>query len=178
MKKKLPAAALKLLGKRTDTAIAMKFDCSEYTVSQARQGLNIAYCPVDRTVFNWTQKRMNMLGRFSDAELARRWGVTVNTVGNRRRKLGIEPAEASTDTKRHPWTEEQLRWLGVQTDRQIAKTLGLSQTTVRQKREVLGISSTRKSYRSSSTKWTKQALSLLGKLPDTHSDQEHPAVSG
>ena len=165
MKKKLPAAALKLLGKRTDTEIAVKFDCSEYTVRQARQGLNIAR--FDRTVFNWTQKRLDMLGRFSDGELARRWGVTVNTIGNRRRKLGIEPAEASTENKRHPWTEEQLQWLGVQADAQIAKALGLSQATVRQKREVLGIPSTRKSMRPSSTKWTKHALSLLGKLPDT-----------
>ena len=121
MEKELPAAALKMLGKRTDTEIAMKFDCSEYTVRQARQGLNIAL--FDRTIFNWTQKRLSMLGRFSDAELARRWGVTINTVGNRRRKLGIESAEASTDTKRHPWTEEQLQWLGVQTDGALPRPL-------------------------------------------------------
>lgn len=165
-KSSLPAKLIRKLGKFPDTALADEFGVPLHHVRRARVDRGIA--PANREEYVWNKSQLALLGVVPDFELARRWGLAPNTVGNKRRKLGIPPAIPKTTDKQHRWTNEQLSWLGEVPDKEVAKRVGLSQTTVRQKRQVLGIEPyqpTRK--RRDSKVWAEDDIALLGTMSDT-----------
>jgi hypothetical protein len=90
-----------------------------------------------------------LLGKFPDAEVARRTGHPVLSVKNTRCKIGIPCAER----RNRPWTEEEDRLLGQMSDEELARRSGRSKATIRHRRTAL-------------RPWPAEALTLLGTAPD------------
>ena len=90
-----------LLGKLSDWEVAERLGRPLSTVRNRRERLRIAPAfltakeyprPVGLRVAHldpWTPKQEKLLGKFSDAEVARRLGRSVARVTNRRNRLGI-----------------------------------------------------------------------------------------
>lgn len=79
---------------------------------------------------------VSVLGKASDSEVAKKFGVGLSTVRDRRRKLGI-PAFNGGRPSRIEIPEELL---GRISDGKIAEQIGCSKATVRSRREELNIS--------------------------------------
>ncbi len=83
----------------------------------------------------WTRQECRLLGRYSDAEVARLTGRTLHGIRNKRLKLGRKSPSTS------PWSDEEITMLGTAPDSEIAATVGRSCGAVAQKRQALGIPS-------------------------------------
>ncbi len=111
---------------------------------------------------NWTRRQIAMLGTMPDADLSRRFGLTIGSVYQKRKKLGIP---ASRPPNIIHWSPALIALLGKIPDRDIARIYGMNALTVRKKRVAHGI----QCYaRKSKTwhYWTKKEIALLGKMPD------------
>ena len=73
-----------------------------------------------------------MLGKATDAQVARRTGRSVTSVKARRLRLGIA-------SSRHRWAPEQDVLLGKFTDQILARRLGCTVKAIQARREALGI---------------------------------------
>ena len=73
-----------------------------------------------------------MLGKVSDAQVARRLGRSLTSVKTRRLRLGI-------GSSRHRWAPEQDVLLGKFPDQTLARRLGCTVKAVQARRERLGI---------------------------------------
>lgn len=82
--------------------------------------------------FRWTKATDALLGTATDAEIARRIGVTILSVLKRRRKLGIPPFQSPNITKN--WGQSELGMLGLLPDEEVAKLLNRPVEAVRRKR--------------------------------------------
>ncbi|MCP4654610.1 MAG: hypothetical protein GY856_04225 [bacterium] len=113
--------------------------------------------------FEWPRHLLKLLGRVADQELARRAGVTLDTVIDERRRRGIPRAT----TYRPPieWTDEMISLLGTMTDREVAAEFGIGLTTVHYKRRELEIPAYRANPKTRRY-WTPQRDALLGTASD------------
>lgn len=103
-----------------------------------------------------------MIGKVSDAELARRIGVTTTTVRTKRCLLGIPPLRPRNPKK---WRAKEIALLGKHPDFTVARMLGIYRKAVINKRHELGIPS----YARTSNlwhSWTKREIAMLGKMTD------------
>jgi len=115
----------------------------------------------------WPEKWIDLLGRIPDSELARRAGVSRDTVMLERQWRGIE----STQPHHAPveWTPERIALIGTASDSRLARTLGVSSDVVRRKRLMLGIPPFHPAHLNLSNPaypWTPADLALLGQQPD------------
>jgi len=111
---------------------------------------------------NWTRRHIALLGKMSDAALARKLDLTVGTILTKRQKLGIP---ASRPAKSILWTPAMIAALGQLPDGEFARLFEMNVLTVFKKRTSLGI----RCYARKSKSWhywTKKEISLLGKMPD------------
>jgi len=102
------------------------------------------------------------LGKMPDATLARMAGVSLFTVNERRKALGIPSFRATTVDI--PWTPEQDALLGQVADTALAKQWGVASLTVRRRRLRLGIEPFRRGH--VARVWTQEMLAQLGTLTD------------
>ncbi|HMP80407.1 MAG TPA: hypothetical protein PKD54_13215, partial [Pirellulaceae bacterium] len=87
---KLTERQLALLGTTFDTTLAKRWGVTAGTVTRLRQKLDIeAFRPVQD--IEWTRGMLDLLGEVSDAELAREYELSRNTVKIKRIELGIFP---------------------------------------------------------------------------------------
>jgi DNA-binding CsgD family transcriptional regulator len=117
--------------------------------------------------FPWPEELAALLGKISDEKLARRAGISPETVARERRRRGIE----SFRPLRGPieWTPEMISLIGLESDGVVGRELGLSRTTIRVKRELLGIppyTPPPSSAVESAIPWEPEDLALLGTMPD------------
>ena len=105
----------------------------------------------------FTPGMLNLLGKRSDAKLARNFHLDINHIRKKRRELSIESHRASGS----PWTPEFLARIGKVPDTVLAKEMGVNVTTVAKRRWKLGIKACTQYF-----KWTKQRIALLGTMPD------------
>jgi hypothetical protein len=110
-----------------------------------------AYC-------TWTPEEDALLGRFTDAEVARKLGYAATRVRRRRRLLRLP---SNNPDHRH-WTKKEIALLGTRPDREVAPLVNRSLSNVRYKRLQLGIPFHNPDYEI----WKPDELALLGKLPD------------
>ena len=99
-----------------------------------RNALGIAACGL----VHWTPEMQAQLGTDSDAELAKRWGISKASVVAQRKVLGI-----ASRTEKHGgvfvWTPEAVALLGSASDAKVAEQLGLTRLTVYNARQARGI---------------------------------------
>ncbi|HWM94150.1 MAG TPA: hypothetical protein VN493_25560 [Thermoanaerobaculia bacterium] len=117
--------------------------------------------------FQWPEELAALLGQISDEKLARRAGISPETVARERRRRGIE----SFRPLRGPveWTPEMIALIGTESDGVVGRELRLSRTTIRCKRVLLGIppySPPPSSAVESSIPWEPEDLAQLGTMPD------------
>lgn len=92
--------------------------------------------------FRWPARALALLGRVSDAEVARRAGCSRDTVSSERRRRGIVPFFSCRPP--FEWTDTRLSLLGTAIDAQVAAELGIAKQSVGVKRRSLGIPPFRK----------------------------------
>jgi len=85
---------------------------------------------------SWTQEDDALLGRFTDAEIARRTGRSNSAVWLRRKQLGI-PRVPKANYR--PWTTAGIALLGTMPDKELAARFGHSVGSTKAKRLTLGI---------------------------------------
>ncbi|MCG7374208.1 hypothetical protein [Pseudomonas luteola] len=124
----------------------------------------------------WTEEILALLGKATDASIARRLGVSSMTVQRKREQLGIPRRQVSMVSSdrsvEFSWTAESLALLGVESDASVASKLGLNRKGVWAKRTSLGIP--RCSKRSKDNDELPEELILkLGKVPDSDLAREY-----
>lgn len=157
----LPAALLRQLGKKTDTALAREFSVSYNRVRAERIKLGITSLKQQR----WTPEVLASLGTESDEKIANRLGAYPSSVTKMRQRLGIPPFGMRREQKSHKWKRSELKLLGKLPDAKIARQLGIDPSTVAWKRRGMGI--VKVSAGRSERKWTKRELAMLGQKPDS-----------
>ena len=85
---------------------------------------------------SWTPEADALLGRFTDAEIARRTGRSNSAVWLRRKQLGIPPVPKANY---RPWTAAEIALLGTMSDKEFAARFGHSVGSTKAKRFSLGI---------------------------------------
>ena len=114
--------------------------------------------------FPWTARLVRLLGKRSDAQVARIGGLSVAATRNERLRRRI-PASGAREVFR--WTKAALRLLGTASDAEVAKAIGLSVSTVSIKRRSLGIRSSEEVRPSPyHYQWTESSERLLGQISD------------
>jgi hypothetical protein len=124
----------KLLGLRPDAQVAMLLAVTEGTVRHRRNQLRISLPPrlwKATPPKPWRAEEIAMLGKATDAEVARRLGRSAVSVKARRLRLGIA-------TSGHRWTQEQDVLLAKFPDQILARRLGCTVKAVQARREALG----------------------------------------
>jgi len=120
-----------------------------------------ASCAPSAPVRNWVSRELLAdLGRASAAELARRYGVSEQTVLLHRRRAGISLPKKYVQAN---WTPQLDEMLGRYSDRYVARRAGIHIATVAKRRRRLGRRAVKRSW---TTEWTPEAISWLGKRPD------------
>ena len=102
----------------------------------------------------WTAREIKLLGRYFDAELARRLRRNINDVRQQRLLLHIPSIRPAKSRK---WTPAQDKLLGTRPDREIAKRLNRKTWNVSWRRRLLDIPCFYERR-----PWTKLHLAMLG----------------
>jgi hypothetical protein len=158
---KLPAALVRQIGKKTDSALAQEFSVSYNRVRAERLKLGIA----SRKQQKWTPEVLASLGTESDEKIAKRLGAYPSEVTRIRQRLGISPFGMPRERKSHKWKRSEIKLLGKLPDAKIARQLGIDPSTVAWKRRGMGINKATAGRRE--RQWTKRELAMLGKKPDS-----------
>ncbi len=158
----LPKALLKKLGTVSDKSLSEEFGVSVYLIREERRRCGI----LAWQYFEWTPKKIAILGTMPDNQAAKIVGVTNSAAFSKRVSLGIPPFGKSRVVAQHLWRKPEINQLGKISDGILANKLGISESVVTSKRHSLGIASsggTGKPRRP----WTKSELAMLGKKSDT-----------
>lgn len=163
-----------LLGTISDAAVAERMGGKASTVMFKRQELGIkAYkAPVShikgkkRPNFNWTEEALSLIGTMTDAEVAKRLGLSNGAVSLKRRSLGIPGRSV-----KHPAIDipDNLRpYLGVWSDAAIARKIGVSAGVVSRQRRQNQIKAT-----TDPNFFPDEGIPRLGKVSDSDLAREY-----
>lgn len=106
------------------------------------------------------------IGKMSDREIARRFGLGASSVRRYRHSIGI-PEFHLEDIELPTGLIEQL---ATRTNYQLAKEFGISIKHIKRKRGELGIQepkTVRERFKPLEDIWTDEAIAMLGQMPDT-----------
>lgn len=109
-----------------------------------------------------TKFQRELLGKFPDAELARRFQVSIKLVVRERHHQGLSPARPWS---RITWTQDMLDRLGRQSDAHLAAAWGVGVPAVGGKRRSLGIPACPAPVQGHSIAWTSAMIADLQRLP-------------
>jgi len=151
---------LKDLKRLTDVAFVQRYGLSTWMTREKRRALGIVRNP---NALRLSPGRKNLLGRFPDTELGKRWGVSRDAVRIQREKYGI-PACKSREVQ---WTKRMIEALGSVSDLELAKRLHICSRTIADKRKALRIPAHPKV-----TQWVPKMLKRLGQEPDKNLARE------
>ena len=116
--------------------------------------------PVSRYVF-WDAKKLSLVGKLHDEDLAKRTGHPVGSVAAKRRQLGLPMPHS----KLRRWTAEEDALLGTERDEVIAASIGCLPSAVADRRRKLGVA--RSGIREPRANvWKAEEISLLGTASD------------
>lgn len=142
----------------TDQAIADRYGIATNSVVRKRLQLKKRR---DQFKRKWTPKEKELLGKFTDADNARRLGITEAMVKSMREHEGIPPLFVAAPVV---WTKEDDARLGKETDEAIATDKGCSVGSVLNRRQELDIASYRDKKRE--LIWSKDDDAVLGTNSD------------
>jgi hypothetical protein len=134
------AEVVDLLGTASDREVAATLNVPPSSVHRKRCLLGIpAYGerPHDGNGYRWTPRAIKLLGTASDRNVAEKLGISVTSVGFKRKLLDISPFVEPFE--RIDWTGEMIALLGTISDRQFVRRFPMGLDTVHQKRKELGI---------------------------------------
>ena len=116
--------------------------------------------PVSRYVF-WDAKKLSLVGKLRDEDVAKRTGHPVGSVAAKRRQLGLPMPHS----KLRRWTAEEDALLGTERDAVIAGRIGCLPSAVADRRRKLGVA--RSGVREPRANvWKAEHADLLGTAPD------------
>lgn len=150
-RRRIPAAAprrqvkwtprmIALLGADSDVAVAAELGLTHSSVRWKRLRLGI---PPYRLAFGrrqgylWTPRALSLVGTATDADVARRLGISRDQVAYQRLKQGIAPYVPGP--RRIAWSREIIRFLGKHPDTEVARRFGIGGAAIAAKRRQLGI---------------------------------------
>lgn len=170
----LPAEAVELLGKVKDSYLARRFGLPKGLIFRQRELLKIPSYRVRPGKKQPTRHQaisLTDLGQMSDADTAKKLGMSVWRVASARRNAKIPAFRAPQDVlllnqatqqldARLTANPSELALLGSKTDQDVAIYFGVRSIDIARLREIHGVQAFgRKS-------WTPELLCLLGKIPD------------
>ncbi len=130
-----------LLGTDSDRNIATQLEIHHGSVFRKRRILGIpAFQPptsIDTKGFLWTKKSIALLGKASDREVAKTFGISSASVQSKRSFAGISPFKPAN--KKIQWTTEMLGLLGKISDAKFTRKYHMTKDTVKRKRDRLNI---------------------------------------
>lgn len=106
------------------------------------------------------------VGKMSDREIARRFGIGASSVGRYRYSLGIP--EFHPEDSELP--AELIEQLATRTNYQLAQEFGVSIKHIKRKRVELRVQEPktfRERFKPLEDIWTNEAIAMLGQMPDT-----------
>ncbi len=165
------AAILRLLGTNTDAAVASELGIRKQDVFRKRRILGIPSYAVGTfrpPGFHWSERALALLGRDSDANVARRLRVSRSTVLLKRLELAIPSYGRRPAPVR--WSARMVALLGKVTDAEISRRYGMTKNTVMRKRRELGIPSP---LAPRAVARTPALAQILKALPDQDVRREH-----
>jgi hypothetical protein len=135
------AEMILLLGADFDARVAETLGLPKYLVMHKRRRLGIpphGDVPEQRQprAFNWTKRKIALLGTDSDRKIAERFGTIGGVVARQRTRLGIP---SFYHYRRISWTKEMVSLLGKATDWEIAERYGMKRESVARERRKRGI---------------------------------------
>lgn len=174
-----------MLGTASDAAVARTLGRSLLTVRRKRCRLRIRPAPrgapqrplprppapiaVRRQAktepFVWARHQVALLGKMSDARLARLAGIGEEAVARARARRGIAPWQRRSG---FVWQAHAVALLGTASDGDVAAALAIPRWQVKNKRHQLGIPPFVPPPHAAVNrrKWTPAAAALLGTMPD------------
>ena len=99
----LTASGIELLGTMPDQKLADLLNVAASAVMRKRHQLGIAPCKPQPRPIQWTKKMISLLGKVTDAEVGRRYGISTDRVKTKRRALGIAARFAKRPVIRNPY---------------------------------------------------------------------------
>jgi hypothetical protein len=129
-----------LLGTASDREVAATLNVPPSCVHRKRCLLGIpAYGerPHEGGGYRWTPRAIKLLGTASDRNVAEKLGISVTSVGYKRKLLDIPPF--GEPVERIEWTKEMITLLGTISDREFVLRFPMGLDTVHQKRKELGV---------------------------------------
>lgn len=148
----------KLLGTMPDREVASLLKRSKRAVTLRRRLKGIAY--TNPALRPWSASELEMVGRLSDPEIARRTGHPLASVGKKRRELGFLVRPHTKD-----WTPEEEKLLGTMTDDKVARLLHRNRPDVNRRRLALGIAAS--GQHANYVSWTLAEERLIGTASDS-----------
>lgn len=134
-----------MLGKSIDAEVAETLGISLGSVAIARRKFGIAafkprkaHNRPRRSLSDWSEKEIALLGTLTDKQVANILGLGDATVRIKRISLGIPPYRKQ-EVGPGIWTPDVVARLGKEPDSSVARDLGVSRQRVAQKRAELGI---------------------------------------
>lgn len=125
-------------------------------------------------IVDWTPDKIERLGTVSDETLAQEWGVDRKTIGYKRKRLGIPPANplyAAIDYSKKPaLPEKAIAMMGKYTDNVIAQQFGVPKSRIKNARQSRGIARPLQSPPFmggwNRIEWPQSVTERFGALPD------------
>jgi hypothetical protein len=132
---------IRLLGADIDARVAENLGLPKYLVMHKRRRLGIpphGDVPEQHhaRAFNWTKRKVALLGTDSDRKIAERLETTPQVVTRQRTRMGIA---SFYRYRRISWTKTMVSLLGKTTDWEIAKKYGMKRESVARERRKRGI---------------------------------------
>jgi hypothetical protein len=134
-----------MLGKMTDRELGDRIGIRPMCVTSKRRLLKVpAFIQhkkrrPPRRLENWGNEDLDLLGKMTDPEVAKRLDVSTATVRLKRISLCIAPYRRGKTEEAGIWTRKVVVRLGKESNTAIARDLGVSAERVRQKCQELGI---------------------------------------
>lgn len=157
----VPARLLRLLGQVSDRSLALRYriPVSRVCDERIRRRIPPATRPNAGIRHRWTTDMDRHVGTVVDAVLAKRFGMSTQTVCRRRQFLGISPFGSAQVIR---WTPAMLKALGRYPDRVLAARWGICADSVTVKRHAMR----KPRFTTLHYVWTKSRIAALGTRPD------------
>jgi hypothetical protein len=112
----------------------------------------------------WSTENDALLGQYTDIDVAKKLGVSVQSVWNRRSKLGIEAY--GRPINRVVWTDAMDALIGTDTDAAIGARLGVTGRSVLSRRKNLGIATP--VTNNQKIVWTQEIDAMIASATNLH----------
>lgn len=151
-----------ILGKLPDSYLGRRWGVTRLTILKSRRALGLAACRLPPNSVSGDADAIELLlGEVSDRTISEEFGDKIQTIRNRRNRLGKR-------NKKKEWSTEEASLLGTDSDTNVGKKIGRSTTSVRTKRIGLKIPAYPSKTLNTTPRreWTRKEIAILGTASD------------